>query len=199
MLSRAEIQDLTARSHILREARRRKHFPPEAPPPQPPRPTPIAVPTHVSSQRPRGGRDTPSDDDTDSSDSGPRHHRRRERERPKGILKHNSNYTHHHSFTNAYGAPPSPVWSPASAERQPMWMPQQQDPRENHYTSRERERDREPRRRHGSPSRRREKEKTRERPKEKPKSRWTENLTAAGMGGAAVSLFHVLSEAAEGL
>jgi hypothetical protein len=31
------------------------------------------------------------------------------------------------------------------------------------------------------------------------KSRWKENLTAAGLGGAAVSLFNVLSEAAEGL
>ena len=33
----------------------------------------------------------------------------------------------------------------------------------------------------------------------KPKSRWKENLTAAGIGGAAVSLLNVLTEAAEGL
>jgi hypothetical protein len=37
--------------------------------------------------------------------------------------------------------------------------------------------------------------------KEKPKSssRWKENLTAAGIGGAAVSLLNVLTEAAEAL
>ena len=35
--------------------------------------------------------------------------------------------------------------------------------------------------------------------KAKSSSRWKENLTAAGIGGAAVSLLNVLSEAAEGL
>lgn len=199
ILSRAEIQDLTARSHALREARRRKHFPPEVPPPQPPRPAPMAIPTQSSSQRPRGGRDTPSEDETDSCDSDHRHRRRREQIRPKGILKHNSSYTHQQPYSNVYGAPPSPVWSPASAERQPMWIPQQQDPRGAYYAPRERERDREPRKKHSSPHRRRDKDKPKEKAKEKPKSRWTENLTAASMGGAAVSLFHVLSEAAEGL
>ena len=82
-----------------------------------------------------------------------------------------------------------------------MWIPQQQDPRGSYHAGqgRERERDREPRRKDSSPPRRRDKERAKEKVKEKPRSRWTENLTAAGMGGAAVSLFHVLSEAAEGL
>jgi len=31
------------------------------------------------------------------------------------------------------------------------------------------------------------------------KKRWKENLTAAGIGGAAVSLLNVLTEAAEGI
>ena len=71
-------------------------------------------------------------------------------------------------------------------------------------------RSREPRRRHSSPPRSRDRERDRERgehrerdqghkEKEKPKSRWKENLTAASIGGAAVSLLNVLSEAAEGL
>ncbi|KAG0648801.1 hypothetical protein D0Z07_4722 [Hyphodiscus hymeniophilus] len=77
-----------------------------------------------------------------------------------------------------------------------------------------RNRDREPRRRHSSPPRSRDRERERERErergehrerdhghkeKEKSKSRWKENLTAASIGGAAVSLLNVLSEAAEGL
>jgi len=44
---------------------------------------------------------------------------------------------------------------------------------------------------------------SREKDKKKPlvqgRRRWGENLTAAGLGGAAVSLLSVLSEAAEGL
>jgi hypothetical protein len=43
------------------------------------------------------------------------------------------------------------------------------------------------------------KAKERERDQSARRKRWRENLTAAGIGGAAVSLLNVLSEAAEGL
>lgn len=73
--------------------------------------------------------------------------------------------------------------------------------------------DRESRRRHSSPPRSRDRARDRERgdhrdrdghgyrEKDKTKTKWfsKENLTAASIGGAAVSLLNVLSEAAEGL
>lgn len=151
--------------------------------------------------------------------------------RPKGILKNagGNGYTHtpQQGYPNAYGAPPSPVWSPASAERHAAFLPPQQYGQRERggRGDRDRDREREPRggggeRKYHSPPRDRDRERDRERergertkdrPKEKPrekqtskvtekpKSRWKENLTAASMGGAAVSLFNVLSEAAEGL
>lgn len=79
-----------------------------------------------------------------------------------------------------------------------MWMQQQQSSRGAYLP---RERDREPRRKHRERDRDKDRdmEKQKDKPKEKPKSRWKEQLTAASMGGAAVSLFNVLSEAAEGI
>lgn len=199
ILSRAQIQDLTERSHILREARKRKHFPPQDPPPKPPRPTTIPIPV----QYPRGqvSRDTPSDDETDSCDSELQARRSQPHIRSKSARKHDSSYTHHQPvYGSMYNAPPSPVWSPSSAERHSSWIEQHQRHRGS-YSSRDHER--ESKRKHISPSKHRErtrdKERPKERPKEKPKSRWKEQLTAAGMGGAAVSLFNVLSEAAEGI
>lgn len=100
------------------------------------------------------------------------------------------------------------IWIPTSPQQSqqggPMFFPPT-----SRGEARDREKDREPRRRHSSPPRSRDRERDRERgdyrdrdghrEKEKPKSRWKENLTAAGIGGAAVSLLNVLSEAAEGL
>lgn len=199
VLSRAEIQDLTARSHVLREARKRKHFPPQFPPPKPPRPTSIPIP--VQYQRGQAGRDTPSEDETDSCDSESQARRTQPHMRPRNIRKHDSSYTHQKpAHGSVYNTPPSPVWSPASAERHSSWVEQHKAHRGS-YTSRDHER--EPRRKHVSPSKHRErtndKDRPKEKPREKPKSRWKEQLTAAGMGGAAVSLFNVLSEAAEGI
>jgi hypothetical protein len=65
---------------------------------------------------------------------------------------------------------------------------------------RERDRERGERRKHGSsPNSSRHGSYPKSAEKAKSSSRWKENLTAAGIGGAAVSLLNVLSEAAEGL
>jgi hypothetical protein len=93
-----------------------------------------------------------------------------------------------------------------------IWIPNSPSQGQMLYPTgggRQERRDREPRRRHSSPPRSRERERDRDRDrdhrdrdayrKEEKKSRWKENLTAASIGGAAVSLLNVLSEAAEGL
>lgn len=142
---------------------------------------------------------------------------------------HSPSYTGYPNPFGQPPAPPSPVWSPVSAaspkQGLPVWMPQpppqgtqggiwiptspdrgqQGGPvfSPSSMTRETREKDREPRRRHPSPprsSRDRERDhRGSHREKEKPKSRWKENLTAAGIGGAAASLLNVLTEAAEGL
>ena len=146
------------------------------------------------------GRDTPSEDSESSDDN----YRRRERPRsfePKGILKNR-----YEGGAYTYQYPPSPVWSPGTVERERAWK-EREVPRESRESRESREeRPRERRKHahgHGHRDREREREKEREREREREKekkgSRWKENLTAAGIGGAAASLLNVLTEAAEGL
>lgn len=108
------------------------------------------------------------------------------------------------------------VWIPTSPQQGQQGEPMFFSPT-SRGEGRDREKGRESRRRHSSPPRSRDrdrdrdrergdrrdrngyKEKEKPRPVEKQKSRWKENLTAASIGGAAVSLLNVLSEAAEGL
>lgn len=134
--------------------------------------------------------------------------------RPKGILKNGGanagSYTYQtpqqpqqqYPTGMPYNGPPSPVWSPGAVEKQTMFIPTPYYPRERGDRERGGDREREPRRRHSSPPREKHHSShkdRKEKEKEKPKSRWKEQLTAASMGGAAVSLFGILSEAAEGL
>jgi len=94
------------------------------------------------------------------------------------------------------------IWGPAEKGNGGVYYP----PKE-----RERERQRSSRRHyshhshskssHSGRDRDRDRDRDRERKAPPPQkvSRWKENLTAASIGGAAVSLLNVLSEAAEGL
>lgn len=252
MLSRAEIQDLAARSHTLREARRRHHFPRVVPPVYPPRPVASPSQSFTSNSpapqflnahsvrsgpvhRSRGGHDTPSSESDTSSDS--ERTSRRVRGGPvkaKGILKNGSGYRHGDSgsYGVSFQGPPSPVWSPGSAERDRMFYEPERVAKRRDYDGTVKRRDgdrlvvrkRDGERRdsghrghshsgshHGHGHRRSEREKegkerdreNREREREKgegkDRRRWTDNLKAAGIGGAAASLINVLTEAAEGL
>jgi hypothetical protein len=124
---------------------------------------------------------------------------------------------------------PSPNWNPVSSVPQPVWManpPQNISasgiwvPAPNgqggvYYPPKEKERERERSSRrhyshhshHSHSGRNRDRDRDRERERDRDRkapppqkvSRWKENLTAAGIGGAAVSLLNVLTEAAEGL
>lgn len=135
-------------------------------------------------------------------------------------------------YNGSFQAPPSPVWSPASVERDRMFRESERivkhrdddggvvkrrdgervvvkkrdgERRErghqshshggshhSHHHRSERERERGEREREG-------REREREKGEGKERKRWKDNLTAAGIGGAAASLINVLTEAAEGL
>lgn len=126
VLSRAEIENLAARSQTLRAARGRRSFPVQEkgnPPPQPPRPIPVPNISIPSGSIPRTrnghGRDTSSSSSHSSdssssesdSDSGYDHGRRRRCGPQSG--------RHHTTHDNTtHGHPPTltiPVWSPASS------------------------------------------------------------------------------------
>ena len=112
---------------------------------------------------------------------------------------------------------PQPVWMASPPKNLlssgGIWVPAQGQKGGTYYPPKERERERQRSSRrhysHDSHSKSshsgRDREKTREKSREKKApppqkvSRWKENLTAASIGGAAVSLLNVLSEAAEGL
>ena len=123
--------------------------------------------------------------------------------------------------------PPSPNWSPPSSLQHGIrmasppknlsdggiWVPAQGQQGGVYYPPKERERERQRSSRrhyshdshskssHSGRERDREREKSKDKKASPPQkvSRWKENLTAASIGGAAVSLLNVLSEAAEGL
>jgi hypothetical protein len=123
-------------------------------------------------------------------------------------------------YPNAFGqAPPSPVWSPArdGNQQQQVWQPQQSQQGGGSWqgqgkvqfsdsgrkeSGRERDRSRRSSRHSSYSSKGGENREVRDLAKEMQKdrrSRWKENLSAGAIGGAAVSLLNVLSEAAEGL
>lgn len=100
-------------------------------------------------------------------------------------------------YPNPYGQPlPSPVRSPGARE----WKDSRATKDYDRVRDKDRERDRDGsrHRRHRSKGKE-QRDRDREREAYQKSSRWKENLTAAGIGGAAVSLLTVLSEAAEGL
>ncbi|KAL3423255.1 hypothetical protein PVAG01_05002 [Phlyctema vagabunda] len=200
VLTREQIIDYAARSQELRDARRRKTR--QQPPPQPPRPVPIPIPRRDE----RPGRDTPADDYSDSSED--------ERQRNRDSRNSNypssptSSYTHvnRSGYPNPYGVqpPPSPAMSSSSTLNPQTVRHPQNSPREAriHYSYDQQDRERKERHRHSSPPRqkgRTSSSHSKTGDKEKPKSRWKENMGAGAVGGAAMSLLHVLSEAAEGL
>lgn len=217
LLSLEEIRDYTVRSQELREARRRNRR--QRPPPQPPRPVPIAIPIAPSGRK---GRDNPSDEYSSSSeDENHQHPRRYSRQRPRPSSPTGS-YTHinHSGYPHPYGIePPSPTLSSTSTLTPQTVRNPQTSPRDGRmYSSssnrerekeKDRQRDREKERsevprRHSSPLRDSKHVRTHSfhakgENKEKPKSRWKENMGAGAVGGAAMSLLHVLAEAAEGL
>jgi len=197
VLSRKEIEDYAARSHELRTTRRRRY-----------NPQPVQTPRLVQrAPEPRTGRDTPSEDEDERSSEEERVQRPRyakHRSCPSTQMRH-SNY--------GWQGPPTPIWSPASITPQPIWMnqpppnqarqagvPASPQQGQIYYPASDKEMERS-RRRRSSPTRHSSHSSCSKGGdyKEKGRSRWKENLTAAGIGGAAVSLLSVLSEAAEGL
>jgi hypothetical protein len=95
------------------------------------------------------------------------------------------------------------VWVPAQGQKGGMYYPPKEKERERQRSSRRHySHDSHSKSSHSGRDRERDRERHREKKPQPPPqkvSRWKENLTAAGIGGAAVSLLNVLSEAAEGL
>lgn len=216
VLSRTEIASLAARSSALRTSRLRP-FPTELPPEKPPRP-PMPIPRSISSPVPRShDTQTSSSTETESEDDA---RRRRRRNRKRGSHTPPSEMNVPVSgYPNPFGQPkggvPQPIWMatppsgvnnggiwvPASAGRGGMYYPppsaSYEKGKDNH---REKERNgRHESRRHYSHHSKRDHGRDSAREKPQKVSRWKENLTAAGIGGAAASLLNVLTEAAEGL
>jgi hypothetical protein len=227
VLSRTEIESYAARTAVLRDARHRRSqaaFPRDIPPPQPRRPIPVPrTNTNTSSH------DTPSSTDSESSDSTHHRRNRNRNRASRSYMPSDINVPvsgYPNPFGQPIPAqpsnagPPSPNWSPASSMQQPLWMA---NPPQDisaggiwvpasqggvYYPPKERERERQHSSRrhyshhsHSGRNRERDRERDRERKPPPPQkvSRWKENLTAASIGGAAVSLLNVLTEAAEGL
>ena len=207
-MSRKEIEDYAVRSQVLRNARRRRSRP-NAERPQ----------ENVKVRLPRETyRQTPSTDSesSETDDRPPQPRRRAHRSYTPSVA--GSDTKPQSGYPNPYGAPPSPVLSTTSTQRERT----PRSHRDHKYESRrydsssDSESDR---RRHHSHSRshhKRDKDYAhgrsstasratsgsshgRHREKDRKNSRWRENLTAAGLGGAAASLLGVLSEAAEGI
>jgi hypothetical protein len=212
LLSRDEIEDYAVRSQVLRAARSRRSHPPPAP-------SPNRRPAQRAPER-RGGRDTPSTDEDDESSSSDH---RKSKQRSKASRSYTpsdiSGTTPRSGYPNPFGVqpPPSPM-SPTSSMVQPVWM--SEPPREKSgqggiwipassqagqgYTynpPKDKEKERESsRRQHRSSSRQSHSSHSKNKnQKDATRSRWKESVTAAGIGGAAVSLLNVLAEAAEGL
>jgi len=109
---------------------------------------------------------------------------------------------------------PQPVWManpPPNISAGGIWVPAEKGHGGVYYPPKERERERQRSSRrhyshhshskssHSGRDRERDRDRERKAPPPQKVSRWKENLTAASIGGAAVSLLNVLSEAAEGL
>ncbi|RDW94785.1 hypothetical protein BP5796_00548 [Coleophoma crateriformis] len=195
VLTYEQIQDYAARSQALRDARYRRQQ-------QPPSHLPQSMPIPISQPSSSRSREIPSDDESESSEEV-------ERRRPR-YQEHRSypgspspNYTHttRSGYPNPYGQPPSPSTSSSTLTVQvPRLSPHSPRDRYIPHSSSNKEAERqEPRRRHSSPPRRSHSSQKNADTREKPKSRWKENLGAGAVGGAAMSLLHVLAEAAEDL
>lgn len=96
------------------------------------------------------------------------------------------------------------IWVPAQGQQGGIYYPPKENERERQRSSRRHySHDSHSRSSHSGRDRDRDRDRERNRDKKAPPpqkvSRWKENLTAASIGGAAVSLLNVLSEAAEGL
>jgi hypothetical protein len=210
VLSRKEIEDYAARTQILRDSRRRRSQPD---PPQRQASPKVRLPREHSRQTP------PADDVSADSEKHQRHSKRKERRSHTPSVA-SSNVKAQSGYPNPYGAPPSPVLSAKSAhhERPPRSHREhrheskryessssesESDHKHRSHSHNKRDKDYSHKRsstasratsgssshgRHGS-----------DRDRDRKNSRWRENLTAAGLGGAAASLLGVLSEAAEGL
>lgn len=211
-----------------RRRRSQAALPKEIPPPQPPRPVPIPRTNpnaHAGHDTP-SSTDTDSSDSTHHRRNRNRNRGSRPYT-PSDINVPVSGYPNPFGSPlptpQSNPAPPSQNWSPASSMPQPVWLanpppnisaggiwvPQEKGGVYYPPKERERERQRSSRRHyshhshskssHSGRDRERDKDRERKAPPPQKVSRWKENLTAAGIGGAAVSLLNVLSEAAEGL
>lgn len=156
------------------------------------------------------------EDHTSSESEYPRQPRHKEAKPPRSILKNSKSQ----SYTHASHLPQSPLspsgWTSESGRRPPRDAPSTSDEydreRERDHRDRDRARDKEKERerearrkerREREREREKEKERDREREKDKDKKKGFKighrDVTAAGIGGAAMSLLTVLSEAAQGI
>jgi hypothetical protein len=223
VLSREEIANYAARSVAVRDARRARQG--HQPPRMPPRPPEEQRRRHVSFDGINDDRYSPdySDDERDRKTSPARE--RRSYPSPNPPLHPNPSHYGGASPTRDRFFQPSPQFHPSLQPRAnpqfpspipqypplqpqyglstppgsqygpsaPMWIPAPAPPQQYYLAPVEVPPvSRSPR----SSSRSKNLDKELEREKKK---RWTSNLTAAGIGGAAVSLLSVLSEAAENL
>lgn len=229
VLSRAEIEGLAERSRIIRDARFRRSLPVQAPQQAPPpRPIPVPIP-HVSSRHRSGRDTPSSSSDSESDESGRDGTRRKSKGRRgyagSNVGAPVSGYPNPFGqplpspVRSPGGREGSGTWISSGGsynEKDRSRERERERDRERDSSSHKdhvRDRDREERRdrdRDGSRKRhssngsrakgsdRRDRERD-SREKYQKSNRWKENLTAAGIGGAAVSLLNVLTEAAEGL
>ncbi|RDL39608.1 uncharacterized protein BP5553_03948 [Venustampulla echinocandica] len=216
VLSRKEIEEYTMRSQELRAARTRRN--------QPPPPIRHPVPRLPSE---RGGRLARSTDEDGSSDSEHYTTRRTRKRGSSPPSNAGSDLGTSSGYPNPFGvrppSPPSPPLppraSPASTAAQPMWMPRStldRDARDRirPLGSYEADRGKSPssfsreekeysqHHRHNSssrPSSYSSSRNNRDGEADKKGRRWREGAKAAGIGGAAMGLLSVLSDAAEGL
>ena len=203
LLNRDEIEDYAVRSQALRAVRSRRSHPFSTPSPNP----------HPAQRAPErlDGRDTPSTGEDDQSSGSDQ---RKSKQRSKASRSYTpsdiSSTTPRSSYFGTQ-PPPSPMSPPSSS----VWMTE--PPREKSgqggiwiapssqigqaYTyNSPKDKEKERRRHHRSSSRQSHSSQSKNKnQKDATRSRWKENVTAAGIGGAAFSLLNVLAEAAEGL
>lgn len=160
------------------------------------------MPIPISQSSIPRGRDISDDDESESSEDVDRRrpHYQEHGSSPGSPM---ASYTHtiRSGYPNPYGQPLSPASSGSTLTVQAPRMSQHssRDRYVSHPNSNKEDERHEPRRRHVSPSRRSHSSRKNVETREKPKSRWKENLSAGAVGGAAMSLLHVLAEAAEDL
>jgi len=203
ILSRQEIEDYAARTLAIRDARRARRNIYDSP-------RQLYSPHPRHGARHNGRHSSSSDEDGNESPAEDRSHRPRYKDHRSSPAMIPTQHVNMPLYSPQ--APPTPMWSPIPnhppqihgwSSPQPSFqgvptnfpppplqlMPQVQQP---YYAP-------DPFPNHSNHSRRsKHSSNTNNANKEANRKRWRENLTAAGLGGAAVSLLSVLSEAAEG-